>query len=874
MPGSPFSARMLPHSRLWRLIQAALLLSLATAVAWAGFNRPHHAPAVSLPFHGAAYQPYRQDQSPGQHEPSVAEIDADLAVLAQQVRALRTYSSRGSLRALPRLADYHGLDVLQGVWVDGDAVRSREEIEAAVQSAPGKNVTGLLVGNEALLRGDLKVEVLVAYIDEVRRRTGKKVSTAETWATWLQHPELVAKVDFIALHVLPYWEETTTQGAVAYTLARIREVQAAYPHKRVIVAEVGWPSAGRSRWDLHPGLATQAQFLRSVLAETERAGVEAFVMEAVDGPWKYTIEGSVGPYWGFLNAAREPKFPWRGPIYERPHWQMLAGFSISGGLLIFAWLARRSPNYRHGLMLQGAGGFAAVSFVAWLLDHAMARYFTMAEASVWVGLGGLLVLLLLVLSADLTEAAASIGRRGRGEASRGDSLTGPVPVSIHMPIHRETPDVVIPSLRSLARLDWPDFEVIVVDNNTPEATLWRPVEAECERLNAALGRPVFRFIHVEGLAGFKAGALNLALQHTRADAGIIGVIDADYIVDPSWLRRAVPYFADPAIGFVQAPQDHRGVVDSVERAMGWEYAGFFNIGMVNRDHDNAIIQHGTMVLIRRAALAGCGGWAEWCITEDAELGLRLHAAGWGSAYLRDTLGRGLLPDDWSGYARQRHRWAYGGMRILRRHWRLFLPASPLTLRQRLRYVSGWLPWIGDGIGLAFAALSVVWTGLSLVFPNHVEIPDPVLFGPPLLAFATRSAIAFAVHRVRVPCGPGDSLRATLAGIALAPTIGRAVIHAALMPGAPFRRTPKGTRVAGLGRALSGVAFELGLAAALLAAAILSLVYYPSAPASALWGGALLVQAVPPLLAVALAVAASRRGPVSPSLEALKEPRPA
>src|SRR5262249_10883104 len=211
-----------------------------------------------------------------------------------------------------------------------------------------------------------------------------------------------------------------------------------------------------------------------------------------------------------------------------------------------------------------------------------------------------------------------------------------------------------------------------------------PVEQDCARLNASLGRDVFRFIHVEGLRGFKAGALNLALRHTRPDAVAIGVIDADYIVDPSWLRRAMVHFDDPAVGFVQAPQDHRDMADSAfKRVIGWEYAGFFNVGMVQRDLDDAIIQHGTMALIRRAALDQVGGWAEWCITEDADLGLRLHAAGWTSAYIRDSLGWGLLPDDWSAYARQRHRWAYGGMRILARGWRLFLPGSSLKPRQRL-----------------------------------------------------------------------------------------------------------------------------------------------------------------------------------------------
>lgn len=852
----------MPHSfRSWRSPAAALLLSLATVSGWALANRPVDAPDVSRPFHGAAYQPYRAHQSPTGKTPSLAEIDEDLATLKHYVRAVRTYSSRGNLAGLPGLAAEHGLTVLQGVWVDGEAVRSRQEIEAAVAGAGERAVTGLLVGNEALLRRDLTLPQLTAYLDEVRKRTGKPISTAEPWAVWLEQRELARHVDFIAIHILPYWEETKNDEAIAYTIDRINEVRAAFPDKKLVIAEVGWPSGGRARWDLQPGRAAQARFLRTVLDHTERQGIEAYAMEAVDGPWKYTIEGSVGPYWGFLDAERRQKFAWRGPLWERSHWPLLAGFAAAGGLVLFLWLARTSPNRRGAWLLQAGAGFAGSSFVVWLIDEAAGRYFQPFEAAMWVLLAGLLVVLALVLSADVTEAAATISRRTPRHPSA-VPVIGPVPVSIHVPIHREQPAVVAETLRALARLDWPELEVIVVDNNTTDEALWRPVERECRRLNAALGRRVFRFLHVEGLEGFKAGALNLARRHTRPDAQVIGVIDADYVVDRSWLRRAVPEFADSAVGFVQAPQDHRGAAASFERTLHWEYAGFFHVGMVNRDHDNAIIQHGTMVLIRKAALDAADGWGAWCITEDAELGLRLHAAGWRSVYIRDTLGRGLLPDDWAGYANQRHRWAYGGIRILRRHWRAFLPGSPLAPRQRLRYAAGWLPWIGDGIGILFACLSVVWTALALLVPNYIELPEPILFLPPLVAFAGRSLIAYALHRGRVPCRPLDSLGAALAGIALAPTIGRAVLHAVLYPDAPFRRTPKGMRRHGPAAALRAVLFEALLAASLLGAAVLTVWLQRDEPTTALWAGALAIQAVPPLLAVGLALLATIRGPAT------------
>src|SRR6185437_586440 len=154
---------------------------------------------------------------------------------------------------------------------------------------------------------------------------------------------------------------------------------------------------------------------------------------------------------------------------------------------------------------------------------------------------------------------------------------------------------------------------------------WRPVEAHCARLSER-GGPMgqrFRFFHVAPLQGFKAGALNFALRQTAPDAQIVAVIDSDYVVDPNWLRDLVPGFQDPRVAVVQAPQDYRDAGVSAFKAMCYaEFRGFFHIGMITRNERNAIIQHGTMTLVRREQIES-GGWAQWCITEDAELGLRI-----------------------------------------------------------------------------------------------------------------------------------------------------------------------------------------------------------------------------------------------------------
>ena len=133
----------------------------------------------------------------------------------------------------------------------------------------------------------------------------------------------------------------------------------------------------------------------------------------------------------------------------------------------------------------------------------------------------------------------------------------------------------------------------------------------------------------------------------------------------------------------------------MHHAMNGEYAGFFDIGMVQRNENNAIIVHGTMCLIRRAALEAAGGWSSDTICEDTDLGLTMLELGWHAHYTNRRYGHGLLPDSFEAYKKQRHRWAYGGFQIVKKHWRRFLPgASRLTREQKREFALGWLNWLG------------------------------------------------------------------------------------------------------------------------------------------------------------------------------------
>ena len=263
------------------------------------------------------------------------------------------------------------------------------------------------------------------------------------------------------------------------------------------------------------------------------------------------------------------------------------------------------------------------------------------------------------------------------------------------------------TLDALARLNYPNFEVLVIDNNTKQPGVWQPVAEHCRRLG-----PRFRFYHVDPLAGFKAGALNFALRHTSPEAEVIAVIDSDYRVESNWLADLVPLFEEPNTAIVQGPQDYRDGSDNAFKAMCHiEYQGFFHIGMVTRNERNAIIQHGTMTMVRRRVLEKLGGWAEWCITEDAELGLRIFEQGYDAIYLPISYGQGLMPDTFLDYKKQRFRWAYGAVLILRDHISsLFgLRRNHLTPGQRYHFLAGWLPWFADGVNLLFNIGALLWT---------------------------------------------------------------------------------------------------------------------------------------------------------------------
>ena len=364
-------------------------------------------------------------------------------------------------------------------------------------------------------------------------------------------------------------------------------------------------------------------------------------------------------------------------------------------------------------------------------------------------------------------------------------------ISLHVPAHNEPPDMVIDTLQALVRLDYPQYEVILIDDNTDDEALWRPVQQWCARHGV-------KFAHLENWPGYKSGALNYALRHlTDPRAELIGVVDSDYQIKPGFLRTCAPAFADPWIGFVQAPQDYRGWrLAAYYRRLYYSYKYFFAISQPSRnEHDGAIFA-GTMGLIRRVALDELGGWDEWCITEDAELSLRLLRAGWSGLHLDQSWGHGIMPLTFEALKGQRYRWCFGGIQILRMHWRSLVPGrtskrNHLSTAQRWAYLAGAIQWYGDLLGLAFfvfllAGAADLTTGDGQIFRKLT--PFLLTTVPVLFALGLVRAVALLRR------GTGATWRQAIGALFIWQSTSLAVARASVLGlfarKAAFLRTPK------------------------------------------------------------------------------------
>lgn len=850
-----------------------LVVVLAIAALFTGFwaliNRPVSAPNWPEQISGFSYSPFQQGQYPQKDQyPTDDEMRRDLEIISKLTDNIRTYSVDGTLGDIPKLAEEFGLRVTIGIWISPDLERNEREIQKAIELANNsRSVVRVVVGNEALFREEITPEDLIVLLDRVRAAVKVPVTTSEQWHIWEKYPQLAKHVDLIAAHILPYWEFIPVDKAGEFVLDRARDLKKMFPKKPLLLSEVGWPSNGRMRGGADATPADQAIYLRTLVNTLNRRGYNYFVIEAFDQPWKASDEGSVGAYWGVYNAARQQKFNFEGPVVAIPQWRVLAIGSVVMGLLSLALLLIDGSALRQrGRTFLTFTAFLCGSVLVWIAYDYSQQYSTWFSLTVGflLGLGALGVFIVLLTEAhELAEAVWIRKRRREFLPVEADDAYRPK-VSIHVPCYNEPPEMVKQTLDALANLDYPDFEVLIIDNNTKDPAVWEPVRDYCTTLG-----PRFKFFHVAPLAGFKGGALNYLIPHTAPDAEVIAVIDSDYCVDRNWLKHMVPHFADPKIAIVQSPQDYRDQNESTFKKLCYsEYKGFFHIGMVTRNDRDAIIQHGTMTMTRRSVLEELG-WADWCICEDAELGLRVFEKGYSAAYSHNSYGKGLMPDTFIDFKKQRFRWAYGAIQIIKRHTSSLLLGkdTELTRGQRYHFLAGWLPWVADGMNIFFTVGALLWSAAMIIVPTRVDPPLLIFAIPPLALFVFKVGKIIFLYRRAVGVNLKDAFAAALAGLALSHTIAKAVLYGFFTTSIPFFRTPKNADNHGFWVAISEAREEVFIMLLLWGAAV-GIFFVQGLPSNDMrfWVVMLLVQSLPYLAALIMAFMSSLPKPVEEAQE--------
>jgi len=341
----------------------------AIAAAWWWMGRPVPMPQSPLAqgekLYCVSYAPFRGKQSPLtppiQIDP--AQIDEDLARLSKVTDCVRTYAVEFGLDRIAGIAKRHGMKVMQGIWLSGNPAKSKLEIDTAVRLAKQYPdvIRALIVGNEVLLRGEMSAQDLAATIRNVKSQTGVPVTYADVWEFWLRYRDVYDAVDFVTIHILPYWEDfpISARDSVAHLDSIRKKVAAAFPNKDILIGETGFPSAGRMREGAEPSPSNQAKVIHDIIALSKRDNFRVNVIEAFDQPWKRKLEGTVGGHWGLFDAdSRAFKFAWGEPISDHPHWRR----QIAGGVLM-----------------------AVLVFGAAMLGRIRMTKFASAPFSLWIG---------------------------------------------------------------------------------------------------------------------------------------------------------------------------------------------------------------------------------------------------------------------------------------------------------------------------------------------------------------------------------------------------------------------------------------------------------------------------------------------------------
>ncbi|HET7886101.1 MAG TPA: beta-(1-6) glucans synthase [Bradyrhizobium sp.] len=325
-----------------------------------------------------SYAPFRGEQTPlvPTTHISAEQISEDLAQLVKVSDCVRTYSVDNGLDQVPELAAKVGLKVIQGIWLSSNRQKNAFQIATGIRLAKEfpSTITALVVGNEVLLRGEMTQADLAATIRLVKAQVPVPVTYADVWEFWLRYREIYDAVDFVTIHILPFWEDFPIRAkyAAAHVEAIRRRMEVAFPGKEILIGETGWPSAGRMRDAALPSRTNQARVVSEILDLAKRQNFRVNLIEAYDQPWKRQLEGTMGGYWGLFDSVhRALKYPPGVAISNYPNWKLYMGAGMVLAAMVFAvallalrrkpWMPRFTSWLAVGISATSAGSLLGIA---------------------------------------------------------------------------------------------------------------------------------------------------------------------------------------------------------------------------------------------------------------------------------------------------------------------------------------------------------------------------------------------------------------------------------------------------------------------------------------------------------------------------------
>jgi exo-beta-1,3-glucanase (GH17 family) len=352
-----------------------------------------------------SFAPYHDGYSPITRKfPLPEHVQSDVQTIADQTFAIRTYSVRGGMQPTPQFARQYGVDMMMGAWMGDGHPENLIEIQTLIDAARQNSdvVKRVIVGNEVLLRKDMDIDTLIGYIRQVKQAVPQPVTYADVWSSYMQYPQLFNEVDFITIHILPYWEDEPV--AIEHAAEHVEKIVQQIEDKArsmgivkpILIGESGWPAIGRQRGGAVPSVVNEARYIRELIQVANRHGFDYNIVEAFNQPWKSHSEGVVGANWGLLDINREPVFPLTGPVTENPDWQPTFAWSAGLWLLLTAIYFKPLQNlsWSRQLLFLVFGQLFAISLVH-LADFLWQTSYTLWQQSYTV--------LLLAANAALVE---------------------------------------------------------------------------------------------------------------------------------------------------------------------------------------------------------------------------------------------------------------------------------------------------------------------------------------------------------------------------------------------------------------------------------------------------------------------------------------